>query len=102
MRRLRAAGAVVLGKTAVPELTIWPFTETVTFGATRNPWDTATRLAVVAAEVGRRWPPAWRRWRSDPTAPARSGSRRRGAVCSASNRSATECRSHRMTAPGMA
>ena len=39
VRRLRAAGAVVLGKTNVPELTIWPFTETITFGATRNPWD---------------------------------------------------------------
>lgn len=36
--RLRAAGAVVLGKTNVPELTIWPFTESSTFGATRNPW----------------------------------------------------------------
>jgi amidase len=23
----------------VPELTIWPFTESATFGATRNPWD---------------------------------------------------------------
>ncbi len=41
VRRLRAAGAVILGKTAVPELMIFPFTETVTFGATRNPWDTA-------------------------------------------------------------
>jgi amidase len=40
VRRLRDAGAVILGKTAVPELCIWPFTETVTFGATRNPWDT--------------------------------------------------------------
>jgi amidase len=39
VRRLRAAGAIVLGKTNVPELTIWPFTETITFGATRNPWD---------------------------------------------------------------
>jgi amidase len=38
--RLRAAGAIIIGKTAVPELCIWPFTETVTFGATRNPWDT--------------------------------------------------------------
>jgi len=37
--RLRAAGAVVVGKTHVPEMTIWPFTETLTFGATRNPWD---------------------------------------------------------------
>jgi amidase len=39
VRRLRAAGAVVLGKTNVPELTIWPFTESATFGVTRNPWD---------------------------------------------------------------
>ena len=37
--RLRAAGAVVIGKTNVPELTIWPFTESATFGVTRNPWD---------------------------------------------------------------
>jgi amidase len=41
IRRLRAAGAVIVGKTAVPELMIWPFTETVTYGATRNPWNTA-------------------------------------------------------------
>ncbi|GAB3241933.1 amidase [Mycolicibacterium hippocampi] len=41
VRRLRAAGAVILGKTAVPEMMIWPFTETVTFGATRNPYNTA-------------------------------------------------------------
>ncbi|HUA11248.1 MAG TPA: amidase [Solirubrobacteraceae bacterium] len=39
VRRLRAAGAVIIGKTNVPELTQWPFTETATFGATRNPWD---------------------------------------------------------------
>jgi amidase len=38
--RLRAAGAIIIGKTSVPELCIWPFTETLTFGATRNPWDT--------------------------------------------------------------
>ena len=39
VRRLRAAGAVILGKTMVPEMCIWPFTESLTFGATRNPWD---------------------------------------------------------------
>ena len=39
MRRLREAGAVIIGKTNVPELTQWPFTETATFGATRNPWN---------------------------------------------------------------
>ena len=39
VRCLRAAGAIVIGKTNVPEMTIWPFTESPTFGATRNPWD---------------------------------------------------------------
>src|SRR6202042_2016161 len=39
VRRLRAAGAVIIGKTNVPELMIFPFTESLTFGATRNPWD---------------------------------------------------------------
>jgi amidase len=39
VRRLREAGAVIIGKTNVPELTQWPFTESATFGATRNPWD---------------------------------------------------------------
>jgi len=37
--RLRAAGAVVVGKTTMPELGLWPFTESVTWGVTRNPWD---------------------------------------------------------------
>ena len=39
VRLLREAGAVILGKTAVPEMMIWPFTETVSYGATHNPWD---------------------------------------------------------------
>ena len=41
VRRLREAGAVILGKTAVPEMMVWPFTETMSFGATHNPWDLA-------------------------------------------------------------
>lgn len=39
VRRLRAAGAIVIGKTKMPELGLWPFTESVTWGVTRNPWD---------------------------------------------------------------
>jgi amidase len=39
IRRLRAAGAVVVGSTNLPELALWPFTESATFGDTRNPWD---------------------------------------------------------------
>jgi len=40
VKRLRAAGAVVIGKTNVPELCVWPFTETEAYGVTRNPWNT--------------------------------------------------------------
>jgi amidase len=39
--RLRAAGAVILGKTNLPELAIMGTTEGPAFGVTRNPWDTA-------------------------------------------------------------
>ncbi len=39
VRRVRAAGGIVLGKTKMPELGLWPFTESVTWGVTRNPWD---------------------------------------------------------------
>ncbi len=40
VRRLRVAGAVIVGKTTTSELGQWPFTEGPTFGVTRNPWDT--------------------------------------------------------------
>lgn len=39
VRRLRQAGAVVVGKTRMPEFGQWPFTESVDGGVTRNPWD---------------------------------------------------------------
>jgi amidase len=39
VRRVRAAGAIVIGKTKMPELGLWPFTESITWGVTRNPWD---------------------------------------------------------------
>ncbi|KOG86289.1 amidase, partial [Streptomyces varsoviensis] len=38
VRRLRAAGAVIVGKTNTPELGQWPYTEGTAFGETRNPW----------------------------------------------------------------
>jgi amidase len=38
VRRLRRAGAIVVGKTHAPEVGQWHFTESATFGATRNPW----------------------------------------------------------------
>jgi amidase len=38
VRRLKRAGAVIVGKTNTPELGQWPFTESRAHGATRNPW----------------------------------------------------------------
>jgi amidase len=38
-KRLRQAGAVIIGKTAMSEFGQWPFTESSSFGYTRNPWD---------------------------------------------------------------
>ena len=39
VRRLREAGAIVVGKTNTPELGLRPVTESVRFGVTRNPWN---------------------------------------------------------------
>jgi amidase len=39
VRRLRAAGAIPIGITNVPELLIFPWTATDANGITRNPWD---------------------------------------------------------------
>ena len=38
VRRLRAAGAVIVGKTTSPEIGQWPLCEGPAFGITRNPW----------------------------------------------------------------
>jgi amidase len=39
VERLRAAGAIVIGKTNTPEFAFGPNTVNDVFGATRNPWD---------------------------------------------------------------
>jgi amidase len=39
VERLRAAGAIVIGKTNTPEFAFGPNTVNSVFGATRNPWD---------------------------------------------------------------
>ena len=41
VRRMRAAGCVVVGRTLMPELAAWGFTSSQRFGPTRNPHDTA-------------------------------------------------------------
>ena len=39
--RLRAAGAIPIGKTAAPEFGAWAYTASPLLGVTRNPWDLA-------------------------------------------------------------
>lgn len=39
VRRFRAAGLVVMGRSKVPELTVSPTTEPLAHGPARNPWD---------------------------------------------------------------
>ncbi|MCG2639621.1 MULTISPECIES: amidase [Bradyrhizobium] len=41
VRRLREAGAIILGKTNVPEFTVHGYTDNALFGTTGNPWDPA-------------------------------------------------------------
>src|SRR5690606_14510493 len=38
-RKLRAAGAVIVGKTTTCEVGLWPFSESPGFGVARNPWN---------------------------------------------------------------
>ncbi len=39
VRRLREAGAIVIGLTLLPEMAICGFSESATYGVTRNPWN---------------------------------------------------------------
>ena len=39
VRRLREAGAIIVGLTLLPEMAICGFTESATFGVSRNPWN---------------------------------------------------------------
>lgn len=60
VRRVREAGAVLLGKTNVPEFTVQGYTSNPSFGTTRNPWNPALTpggssggaVASVAAGIG--------------------------------------------------
>ena len=59
VRRLREAGAIVVGLTLLPEMAICGFTESATYGVTRNPWNpqrTPGRLERRLGRGGRRRP----------------------------------------------
>src|SRR5262249_5948022 len=74
VERLRAAGAIILGKTAVPELGFGPGTQSPLVGVSRNPWDPTRTPGGSSGGLGgggargdgpRR--PRHRRWRLDPS-----------------------------------
>ena len=93
--RLRAAGAVFIGKTNLPELAIIGSTEGPAFGITRNPWDLDATRAARAAGARPRLPPGWCPLPPPRTAQARSAYRRPTAGWWDSSRSATGFRSRR-------
>ncbi len=41
VRRVRAAGGIIVGRTAMPEFGQFPFTDSIAHGSTHNPWDLA-------------------------------------------------------------
>jgi len=80
--RLRAAGAVLFGKTNTPAFGHKDMCDNLLMPATRNPWDLGRTSGASSGGAGAAVAPGWGRWRTGRTAPARSGSRRRCAACS--------------------
>ncbi len=52
VQRLRAAGAIVIGKTNTPEFAFGPNTVNTVFGATRNPWNLALHRRRLERRLG--------------------------------------------------
>src|SRR5205809_1817076 len=67
VRRARAAGLAVLGKTNTPELAASVGTVNELCGPTHNPWRQDSRRAAPAAAARRPWRRASARWRTGTT-----------------------------------
>jgi len=66
VRRLRAAGAVIVGLTAVPELGLWAMTDGEG-RITRNPWNTARSTGGSSGGSAAAVAAGWCRWRTATT-----------------------------------
>ena len=83
VRRIREAGFVIVGKTALPEMGILPTTESRRFGPSGEPLESGPHARAGRAAAPRpRWPPGWFRSHTATMAAARPGSRRRAAAWS--------------------
>ena len=80
--RLRAAGAIVVGKTNLPEFATEGYSANLVFGATRNPWGLqwspggssgGSGAALAAAPGPHRHRDRWRGLSPDPGGPVRAG-----------------------------
>jgi amidase len=93
VQRLKAAGAVILGKTNVPIfLRDWQSYNEV-YGTTNNPWDVSCSPGGSSGGVLRRSPPALCRWNSARTLAARCARQHISAVCFRTSRASIWCRS---------
>jgi aspartyl-tRNA(Asn)/glutamyl-tRNA(Gln) amidotransferase subunit A len=102
--QLRAAGAILVGKTRLPEFGNKGLTDGPSFGTTLNPWDTTRTCggssgAAHRAEPRQPSPPAPGRWRSERMAPVRSAFRPPAAASSATSRRLERCPGSRPSTP---
>ena len=74
VERLKAAGAIILGKTTTPEFGFKGVTDSLVTGITRNPWHLDRTPGGSSGGAGWPWPPAWAHWRWAPMAAGRFGS----------------------------
>ncbi len=82
--RIRAAGAVTVGKTNTPEFGAGSQTFNTVFGATRNPYDLTKTAAAAAAAPRWPWPAGWCPSPTAATPAGRCETRQRFATSSAS------------------
>ena len=52
VRRVKTAGAILLGKTNTPELTLSYETDNLVYGRTNNPWDNGVRTPTPETSPG--------------------------------------------------
>ena len=74
MKKIKGAGAIVIGKTNTSEFGTVPMTESILNGACRNPWDTSKTPGGSSGGAAAAVPGVWsERPATQPKVSARSG-----------------------------